>query len=86
MFIVLFIHILFAALCIQSAVHHIGRHAYAGHYVAHCVKRKSEGENDGPSLSFFRFDDAIVKEITPTEALGSNALTSSYLMFYSLKN
>ncbi|CAM9682636.1 unnamed protein product [Chrysoparadoxa australica] len=64
---------------LQSVLHHLGGHAFAGHYISDVKDWKKSG------AGWKRFDDSLVREITQADALGGSAKKSCYIAFYALE-
>ncbi|CAN0451256.1 unnamed protein product, partial [Ectocarpus fasciculatus] len=61
---------------LRGILHHLGRHAFAGHYVTDVREEGRKG--------WKRYDDSVVSPVTEAEALGGEAQRTCYLCFYSL--
>ena len=83
---------------LQGVLHHLGRNAFAGHYVTDVrevshgpgeSKRHEEEQGKGDSNAevgrWKRHDDSVVSPVSEATALDGPARRSAYICFYSLK-
>ncbi|CAN0028994.1 unnamed protein product, partial [Hapterophycus canaliculatus] len=64
---------------LRGILHHLGQHAFAGHYVTD-VREGGEGKSRG----WKRYDDSVVTPVTEGGALEGAARRTCYICFYSL--
>jgi ubiquitin C-terminal hydrolase len=66
---------------LHAVVHHKGRSAVRGHYIA-TVRDQKKIQNESNNSKWFEFDDSIVSEQTDAEALDGFAKDTAYILFY----
>jgi len=70
---------------IRSIVNHIGSSASCGHYTADSCRptaTSNENNNERHDMEWTRFNDAIVTDISPEEAVSETTAKTAYIVMY----